>query len=78
MELKELLKTVDHTQLAQAARWEDIRALCDEGVKYGVASVCIPACFVAQAAEYLQAEARFSIMIKDVFEILSDVINIKF
>ena len=53
MELKEILGRCDHTLLAQTATWEEIRAVCDDGVKYGCASVCIPASFVKQAAEYL-------------------------
>lgn len=52
MEVKEILSKVDHTLLAQTATWEEIKALIDDGIKYGVASVCIPAYFVKQAAEY--------------------------
>lgn len=53
MELKDILSKCDHTLLTQTATWEEIRAICDDGVKYGCASVCIPASYVAQAAEYL-------------------------
>ena len=53
MELKDILKTVDHTLLSQTATWEEIRAVCDDGIRYGCASVCIPASYVARAAEYL-------------------------
>ena len=53
MELKTLLATVDHTLLTQGATWEEIRAICDDGVKYAAASVCIPASYVKQAREYL-------------------------
>ena len=53
MELRDILKTVDHTLLKPEATWEQIRALCDDGAAYGCASVCIPPSFVAQAAEYL-------------------------
>lgn len=42
MENEEILRHVDHTLLRQTATWEEIKALCDEGIKYGVASVCIP------------------------------------
>ena len=52
MELKEILGKCDHTLLAQGATWEEIRAICDDGIQYGCASVCIPASFVKQAAEY--------------------------
>ena len=53
MELKEILSKCDHTLLAQAATWEQIRAICDDGMKYGTASVCIPASYVKQAKEYV-------------------------
>ena len=53
MELKEILRRCDHTLLKQEATWEQIQALCDEGVKYGCASVCIPPCYVKRASEYL-------------------------
>ena len=53
MELKDILSHCDHTLLAQTATWDEIRALCDDGMKYGCASVCIPASYVAQAAEYV-------------------------
>lgn len=53
MELKQLLRTVDHTLLTQTATWEEIRALCDDAVKYGTASVCIPASYVRRAKEYV-------------------------
>ena len=52
MELNEILSKVDHTLLAQTATWEEIRAICDDGMKYHTASVCIPASYVKQAAEY--------------------------
>ena len=52
MELKDILSRCDHTLLSQTAAWEEIRALCDDGMKYGCASVCIPASYVAQTAEY--------------------------
>lgn len=53
MDAKDMLKHVDHTQLSQTAAWEDIRTLCDEAVKYGTASVCIPPSYVKQAKEYV-------------------------
>ena len=53
MEAKEILAKCDHTMLKQNATWEEIRQLCDEGLAYGVASVCIPPCYVAQASGYL-------------------------
>ncbi len=53
MELSEILAACDHTLLAQTATWADIRAICDDGMKYHTASVCIPASFVKQAKEYV-------------------------
>ena len=53
MDVKDILRRCDHTLLAQGATWAEIRALCDDGVRYGCASVCIPASYVKQAAEYL-------------------------
>ena len=52
IDLKRILAAVDHTLLAVDASWEDIKAICDDGMKYGTASVCIPAAYVARAAEY--------------------------
>ena len=53
MELSEILSKCDHTLLAQTATWEEIKAICDDGMKYATASVCIPASFVKQAKEYV-------------------------
>ena len=53
MELSEILAACDHTLLAQTATWADIRAVCDDGMKYHTASVCIPASLVKQAKEYV-------------------------
>ena len=53
MDVKDILCRCDHTLLTQGATWAEIRALCDDGVKYGCASVCIPASYVTRAAEYL-------------------------
>ena len=53
MELSAILSKCDHTLLSQAATWADIRAICDDGMKYQTASVCIPASFVKQAKEYV-------------------------
>ena len=52
MDTSRILSAVDHTLLAQGATWEQIRALCDEGMKYRTASVCIPPCYVERAREY--------------------------
>ena len=53
MDIKNILSKCDHTLLGQTATWTDIKKLCDEGMKYETASVCIPPCFVKQAKEYV-------------------------
>ena len=53
MELSAILSKCDHTLLGQASTWEQIRGICDDGMKYSCASVCIPASFVKQAKEYV-------------------------
>lgn len=53
MTKNEIMKYVDHTLLLQGATWDDIKAICDDGLKYGTASVCIPPSYVKEAAEYL-------------------------
>ena len=54
MDVKEILKHVDHTLLTQQATWEEIRQICDDAMEYGTASVCIPPSYVKQAKEYVQ------------------------
>ena len=53
MEISKILGYCDHTLLAQTATWEQIKAVCDDGMKYRTASVCIPASYVKQAKEYV-------------------------
>ena len=53
MEMKEILSKVDHTLLSQSATWEQIKSICDDGMKYHTASVCIPASYVKQAKDYV-------------------------
>ena len=53
MDIQKILSACDHTLLAQNATWEQIKAICDDGMKYGTASVCIPASYVKQAKEYV-------------------------
>ena len=53
MEIKDILSKVDHTLLAQGATWSEIKAICDDGMKYETASVCIPASYVKEAKEYV-------------------------
>lgn len=53
MDTKKILSHCDHTLLSQTATWEQIRAICDDGMKYGTASVCIPPSFVKAAKAYV-------------------------
>ena len=53
MELKDILSKCDHTLLRPDAVWDEVRQLCDDGLRYGVASVCISPCHVSAAASYL-------------------------
>jgi len=53
MELREILAKCDHTLLSQTATWEQIKAICDDGIRFSCASVCIPASFVKKAKEYV-------------------------
>lgn len=53
MEISEILAKCDHTLLAQTATWEEIKAVCDDGMRFKTASVCIPASFVKQAKDYV-------------------------
>lgn len=48
-----IFKAVDHTLLTQTATWEEIRQICDDGIAYGTASVCIPPSYVKQVKEYV-------------------------
>ena len=51
--VKNILSKCDHTLLGQASTWAEIRAICDDGMRYGTASVCIPPSFVKRAKEYV-------------------------
>ena len=53
MELKNILSKCDHTLLLQGSTWAEIQAICDDGIKFGCASVCIPASFVKRAKDYV-------------------------
>lgn len=56
MDLERILRAVDHTLLAQTATWRDIQGICDDGMRFRTASVCIPACYVKQAADYVRGQ----------------------
>lgn len=63
MEIKEILSKCDHTLLAQTATWDEIKAICDDGIKYQTASVCIPPCYVKQASEYANGRVKICTVI---------------
>ena len=53
MDIKKILSIVDHTLLAPSATENEIKALCDDAIRYGTASVCIPPSYVKFASDYL-------------------------
>ena len=53
MDINVILSKCDHTILAQVATWDDVKAICDDGMTYKTASVCIPPAFVKRAKEYV-------------------------
>ncbi len=63
MDIKEILSKCDHTLLGQTATWQDIKAICDDGMKYATASVCIPPCYVKQAKEYVGEKLKICTVI---------------
>ena len=56
MTYREILSRVDHTLLRPEASWSQIQELCDDAVRFQTASVCIPPCYVKQAADYLEGK----------------------
>ena len=63
MEIKEILSKCDHTLLAQTATWDEIKSICDDGIKYQTASVCIPPCYVKRASEYANGRVKICTVI---------------
>lgn len=63
MNRDEILSMADHTYLKQQATWEDIKVICDDGMKYKTASVCIPPSFVKRAKEYVKDNLRICTVI---------------
>lgn len=53
MEIQKILGYCDHTLLAQTSTWKQIKGICDDGMKYHTASVCIPPCYVKKAKKYV-------------------------
>lgn len=63
MNINDILSKVDHTLLTQTADIKEIYGICDDGVKYGTASVCIPACYVKEAKEYVGEKVKICTVI---------------
>ena len=63
MDVKNILAHCDHTLLKQESTWAQIKEVCDDGLKYGCASGCIPASFVKQAADYVGNELKICTVI---------------
>lgn len=63
MNINEILSMVDHTLLRQDATWNDIKKTCDEAIKYGTASVCIPPSFVEAANDYCHQRTKICTVI---------------
>lgn len=63
MELTKILSKCDHTLLLQNATWNDIKAICDDGIKYATASVCIPPSFVKEAKDYVKEQLKICTVI---------------
>ena len=56
MDIREILTHADHTLLTQTATWEDIKGICDDGIRYNTASICIPPSFVKAAHDYISEQ----------------------
>lgn len=63
MDINKILSKVDHTLLKQSATWEEIKSICDDGIKYKTASVCIPASFVKRAKAYVGDKVKICTVI---------------
>lgn len=65
MDIQTILSKVDHTNLAVDAKWDDIKTICDDGLKYQTASVCIPSAYVSEASKYI-ADAAGKLGVKPI------------
>lgn len=63
MDIKNILSKVDHTLLSPCATWNEIKEICDDAIKYGTASVCIPPSFVKRAKEYVDGKMKICTVI---------------
>lgn len=63
MDINSIVSKIDHTLLSTTATFADIKNLCDEGIRYSVASVCIPPCFVEEAKKYVKDKLKICTVI---------------
>ncbi len=63
MEIKDILKKVDHTLLDVTAGWDDIEQILNDAKKYETASACIPPAFVARAKDYIGDKVKICTVI---------------
>ena len=63
MDINEILSKVDHTLLSPTSTWEEIKSICDDGMKYKTASVCIPPCYVKSAKKYVKDSLKICTVI---------------
>ena len=63
MKLSDILSKCDHTLLNPAATWEEIQAICDDGIRFATASVCIPASYVKVAKDYVGEQLKICTVI---------------
>ena len=63
MEIKDILKYVDHTLLKQEATWEQMKVICDDAIKFSTASVCVPPSFIKQCKEYCKDKMQICTVI---------------
>ena len=63
MNKQDIMSRVDHTILTTTATWEQVKKICDEGMKYGAASVCIPPRYVKKAAQYVGSKLKICTVI---------------
>lgn len=63
MRYKNLTSKIDHTGLSQSLGWQDVKLLCDEGIEFGVASVCLPPSYVKEAKSYVNNSLKICTVI---------------
>lgn len=63
MDIKNILSKCDHTLLSVTATEEDIKAILDDAMRYGVASACIPPSYVEFAKQYVGSKLKICTVI---------------